>query len=165
MLAAYALTMLWSGATTALLARPRPHHLDASAHRSVYRPTSFKANLISISGGWRLTVALDELGGVYVWGLVHEGQAGRLSVEPVGTPVFLQALAHEHIKKIACGSDVSYALSASGVLYQFGAVCRRRAVGSRGSRRLRPCAWRALRTRSKHAPREPRVVPRRWRRE
>ena len=101
--------------------------LDHTPSRRVCSPQrvsadSFKANLISVVAGDAHCLALDELGGVYVWGRTREGQAGRLSVEPVGTPVFLQALAHEHIKKIACGSDVSYALSASGVLYQFGAV-------------------------------------------
>ena len=112
--------------------------LDHTPSRRVCSPQrvsadSFKANLISVVAGDAHCLALDELGGVYVWGRTREGQAGRLSVEPVGTPVFLQALAHEHIKKIACGSDVSYALSASGVLYQFGAVhapsCRRRPCG------------------------------------
>ena len=83
---------------------------------------AFKANLKAITAGDAHTAALDALGGVYVWGRTREGQCGKLKQEPVAVPTFLESMAHEHVTKIACGADTTFCLTASGSLYQLGAV-------------------------------------------
>ena len=59
---------------------------------------------------------------VYVWGRTREGQCAVTNVTPVDSPTFLSSLAHEHASQIACGADVTYVVTSSGALYQFGAV-------------------------------------------
>ena len=82
----------------------------------------FQANVIAVTAGEKHNLAVDELGGLYVWGRTREGQCGVVQAEPVATPTLMTALAHEHIVHVACGSDVSYAITPSGALYQFGAL-------------------------------------------
>ena len=82
----------------------------------------FQANIASITAGEKHNLALDELGGVYVWGRTREGQCGIVQPDAIETPTLFTALAHEHVVRVACGADVSYALTAGGAVYQFGAV-------------------------------------------
>ena len=67
-------------------------------------------------------VGCDELGSVYAWGRTREGQCGKVDVVPVERPTLVAELQREAIVHVACGADASFALTASGVLYQWGAV-------------------------------------------
>ena len=82
---------------------------------------AFVANIQDIACGEAHSAAVDALGTMYIWGRTKEGQCGQLG-DSIETPSKMSALQHEHIKAVACGSDMTFAITASGALYQFGAI-------------------------------------------
>ena len=85
------------------------------------KPHAFVANIQDIACGEAHSAAVDALGTMYIWGRTKEGQCGQLG-DSIETPSKMSALQHEHIKAVACGSDMTFAITASGALYQFGAI-------------------------------------------
>ena len=82
---------------------------------------SFQAEICLVTAGEAHSLAVDSLGGVYLWGRSREGQCG-IREAIVRTPRPLTSLLHEHVVAAAVSSDASFAITASGALYQWGAV-------------------------------------------
>ena len=83
-----------------------------------------QASIVGLSIGDDHCCACDELGSVYTWGRTREGQCGSVDVQPVQTPHLMTGFKHVHVGTVACGADASFALTAGGSVYQWGAVHR-----------------------------------------
>mmetsp|Transcript_15289 Transcript_15289/g.58193 ORF Transcript_15289/g.58193 Transcript_15289/m.58193 type:complete len:765 (+) Transcript_15289:212-2506(+) len=87
-------------------------------------------NVIDIAAGANHSLALSDTGDVFFWGHTEYGQSGRTKSSAgdyeVGghlkfyIPGKVEGFGSSHIKKIACGSTFSLALSESGHVYSFG---------------------------------------------
>ena len=85
---------------------------------------AMQASIVQVALGDAHACACDALGGTYTWGRTREGQCGSVDVQPVRQPRLINDLLHESIIQVECGSDASYALTAGGSIYQWGAVHR-----------------------------------------
>ena len=83
---------------------------------------SLQAAVARVSMGDAHGCASDELGNVYTWGRTREGQCGLLDLRPVEEPRLLTELGTEWVVSVACGADASFAVTATGAVYQWGAV-------------------------------------------
>ncbi len=63
-------------------------------------------------------LALDENGNVWAWGENSNFQLGNTNTKDVPSPIKIDGLSN--IRKIACGSNTSFAIGALGEVYSFG---------------------------------------------
>eukprot|EP01125_Pyxidicula_operculata_P008154 TRINITY_DN275_c0_g1_i10.p1 TRINITY_DN275_c0_g1~~TRINITY_DN275_c0_g1_i10.p1 ORF type:complete len:731 (+),score=199.22 TRINITY_DN275_c0_g1_i10:36-2228(+) len=87
----------------------------------------FRGNIVDIASGEEHTLAINELGALYVWGRVRDGQHGLGSSRKdkfLNTPVRVDTLASERIVSVACGSYHCLALNAEGEVYEWGMLHR-----------------------------------------
>ena len=98
---------------------PRSSPLPAAVCEDV-----LQAAVVQVASGDGHSVACDALGGVYSWGRNREGQCGELGTARVSQPMLVEGLQHEAIVAVACGSDSSFAVSAGGSVFRWGATHR-----------------------------------------
>lgn len=117
----------WGEAESGALGMGPPTSAPPQRRRCENLPVAVKvdavqAAIVQVSAGDAHCLACDELGGTYCWGRTREGQCGQLSITPVEQPRLMSELLHEWVVRVACGADASFALTAGGSLYQWGAV-------------------------------------------
>ncbi len=93
---------------------------------SVTAPTKIDdiTRAVQVAAGTEHALVLTDSGEVYAFGNNRFGQLGTGNMEEKmqeNTPVLVTALSGKGIVQIAAGSDVSYAVSADGTLYTWGA--------------------------------------------
>ncbi|XP_031679193.1 probable E3 ubiquitin-protein ligase HERC4 isoform X2 [Oncorhynchus kisutch] len=78
-------------------------------------------NIVAVSCGEAHTLALNDKGQVFAWGLATDGQLGLANFEEcVRVPRNIKSLSDVEIAQVACGYRHSHALSRGGQVYSWG---------------------------------------------
>ncbi|XP_071235902.1 probable E3 ubiquitin-protein ligase HERC4 isoform X2 [Salvelinus alpinus] len=78
-------------------------------------------NIVAVSCGEAHTLALNDKGQVFAWGLATDGQLGLINFEDcVRVPRNIKSLSDVEIAQVACGYRHSHALSRGGQVYSWG---------------------------------------------
>ncbi|KYQ88944.1 ankyrin repeat-containing protein [Tieghemostelium lacteum] len=100
--------------------------LGHQTKRDLTTPTLIKElenkNIKSIACGKDHSVALDNIGCVYVWGNGSSGRLGNGSYDPQPIPKILPFFDGVGIVQIACGSEHTLALGSNGHVYSWGSA-------------------------------------------
>eukprot|EP01118_Nematostelium_gracile_P013110 TRINITY_DN4908_c0_g1_i1.p1 TRINITY_DN4908_c0_g1~~TRINITY_DN4908_c0_g1_i1.p1 ORF type:complete len:793 (-),score=171.07 TRINITY_DN4908_c0_g1_i1:23-2269(-) len=81
--------------------------------------------IMSVVCGEQHSMAIAELGDVYVWGRGREGQIGNGERMDSNLPVQVKELRHQRIIQADCGSHHCIALTATGIAYTWGKLFRK----------------------------------------
>lgn len=75
-----------------------------------------------VAAGDNHTLVLNEYGDIYSFGRGIQGELGHMERGNLSRPKLVEGFQNEVIVDIACGSVTSYAVTASGAVYQWGLV-------------------------------------------
>ncbi|KTF74001.1 hypothetical protein cypCar_00039178, partial [Cyprinus carpio] len=78
-------------------------------------------NIVAVSCGEAHTLALNDKGQVFAWGLGSDGQLGLSNIEDrIRIPRTVKSLSEVHIAQVACGNCHSLALARGGQIFSWG---------------------------------------------